>query len=192
MKKLYIVEDEEITDFKLIEKYNQDFLKSNPSFKPFITKENFELFLKEIEKKKEGIGNDGIKEIYYWFMEDNDIIGSGSIRLNPEIDDYTEKVYGHLFYQIIPSKRQKGYGTILCHLLLEKMDELGFEEAHISCFDSNIGSRKIIENNFGQFIGFYYDETAENPNNIKNRRYIFNIKKSLSMFKKREGEKEKH
>lgn len=57
-------------------------------------------------------------------MEDEKIIGSGSIRLNPEIHEYTEKICGHLFYQIIPSKRGNGYGTILCHLLLEKMKEL--------------------------------------------------------------------
>ena len=182
MKKLYIVEDKEITDFNKIEKYNEDFINNSPSFKPFITKENFDNFLKEVEEKKEGIGNSGIKEIFFWFMEGNDIIGSGSIRLNPEIDEYTEKVCGHLFYQIIPSKRGKGYGSILCHLLLEKMYELGFKEAVISCFDTNIGSRKIIENNGGEFIEFYYDETEENPDFIKNRRYRFDIEKSLSDF----------
>ena len=125
-------------------------------------------------------------------MEDDKIVGSGSIRLNPEIDEYTEKVCGHLFYQIIPSKRGKGYGTILCHLLLEKMYELGFKEALIACFNSNIGSRKIIENNSGEFIEFYYDENEENPNWAKNRRYRFDIEKSLSDFKKKNIGNEKY
>lgn len=192
MKNLYVVEDKEITDFKKIEEYNEDFKRNSSSFETFVTKDNFDTFLKNVEEKKEGIGNDGIKEIFYWFMEDDKIIGSGSIRLNPEIDEYTEKVCGHLFYQIIPSKREKGYGTILCHLLLEKMHELGFNEALISCFDSNVGSIKIIENNSGEFIEFYYDENEENPNYAKNRRYRFDIEKSLSDFEKKIIGNKKH
>ena len=133
-------------------------------------------------KRKEKViwtsSNDDIVHVY----EDGKIIGSGSIRLNPEIDEYTEKVCGHLFYQIIPSKRGKGYGTILCHLLLEKMKELGFKEALISCFDTNIGSIKIIENNSGKFIEYYIDEDEQNPEYRKNRRYKFDIEKSLEEF----------
>ena len=52
MKNLYIVEDKKITDFKKIEEYNEDFKRNNPSFKPFITKDSFETFLKEVEEKK--------------------------------------------------------------------------------------------------------------------------------------------
>ena len=185
MEKLYLIEDSEMKDIEKINEYNEEFIKSNPNWMPFVTEDNFEEFLKEIEDKKQGIGNEGIKEIFYWFMEDDKIIGSGSIRLNPEIDEYTEKVCGHLFYQIIPSKRGKGYGTILCHLLLEKMKELGFKEALISCFDSNIGSIKIIENNGGQFIEYYIDENEQNPEYRKNRRYKFDIEKSISEFDKK-------
>lgn len=182
MENLYLIEDSEMQDIEKIKEYNEDFMRANPEWTPFVTEDNFEEFLKEIEDKKQGIGNDGIKEIFYWFIEGDKIIGSGSIRLNPEIDEYTEKVCGHLFYQIIPSKRGKGYGTILCHLLLEKMKELGFKEALISCFDSNIGSIKIIENNGGEFIEYYIDENEQNPEYRKNRRYRFNIEKSLEQF----------
>ena len=149
---LYLIEDSEMQDIEKIKEYNEEFIKSNPNWAPFVTEDNFQDFLKEIEDKKQGIGNDGIKEIFYWFMEEGKIIGSGSIRLNPEIDEYTEKVCGHLFYQIIPSKRGNGYGTILCHLLLKEMKELGFKEALISCFDSNNSSIRIIENNGIQSI----------------------------------------
>ena len=182
MEKLYLIEDKDMTDFDKIEEYNNDFKENIPNFKPFVTIDNFDDFLKEIENKKHGIGNDGIKEIFYWFTENDRIIGSGSIRLNPEIDEYFEKIYGHLFYQIIPSKRGMGYGTILCHLLLEKMKELGFKEALITCFDTNMGSRRIVENNGGEFIEYYLDENEKNPNYRKYRRYKFDIEKSLSEF----------
>ena len=194
MNNLYLIEDSEMKDIEKIKEYNEDFMRANPNWMPFVTEDNFEEFLKEIEDKKKGIGNDGIKEIFYWFIEGDKIIGSGSIRLNPEIDEYTEKVCGHLFYQIIPSKRGKGYGTMLCHLLLEKMKELGFKEALISCFDTNIGSIKIIENNGGQFIEYYIDENEQNPEYRKNRRYKFDIEKSLDNFKmnKEDETNEKH
>lgn len=32
----------------------------------------------------------------------------------------------------------KGYGTIICHLLLQEMQKLGFREAIISCYDTNV------------------------------------------------------
>lgn len=182
MENLFLIEDSEMKDIGKIKEYNEDFMRANPEWMPFVTEDNFEEFLKETTDKKQGIGNDGIKEIFYWFIEGDKIIGSGSIRLNPEIDEYTEKVCGHLFYQIIPSKRGKGYGTILCHLLLEKMKELGFKEALISCFDLNVGSIKIIENNGGKFIEYYIDETETNPDYRKNRRYKFDIEKSLEEF----------
>ena len=107
MEKLYLIEDSEMKDIEKINEYNEEFIKSNPNWMPFVTEDNFEEFLKEIEDKKQGIGNEGIKEIFYWFVEEGKIIGSGSIRLNPEIDEYTEKVCGHLFYQIIPSKKRQ-------------------------------------------------------------------------------------
>ena len=88
MENLYLIEDCEMQDVEKIKEYNEDFMKANPKWRPFVTDDNFELFLKEIENKKQGIGNGGIKEIFYWFMEEGKIIGSGSIRLNPEIDDY--------------------------------------------------------------------------------------------------------
>ena len=175
MSNLYIVEDSELTDITKIEEYNKEFQDTFPNWKPFVTEDNFELFLKEIEDKKQGIGNDGIKEIFYWFMEEDKIIGSGSIRLNPEIDEYIEKVCGHLFYQIIPSKREKGYGTILCKKLLEKMKELGYKEAIITCYETNIGSIRIIEKVSGKLIETVEGEKSEKHDSSKIKRYKINI-----------------
>ena len=67
-----------------------------------------------------------------------------------------------MFYLIVPSKRRQGYGTIFCHLLLVKMKNLGFIEALVTCFDSNFDLIKIIDNNAGKFIDYYFDETEEN------------------------------
>ena len=135
-----------------------------------------------MEEKKQGIDHTGLKEIYYWFMEDEKIIGSGSIRLNPEIDETIELYGGHIFYQVVPSKRNQGYGTILCHLLLEKMYGMGFKTALISCYDTNDGSIHIIENNFGNLIETIQGDGSKNSEHLKTRRYKIDIEASLQKF----------
>lgn len=190
MGNAYLVDVTEMKDIDKIEEYNNEFLKAYPNnWQPFVTKENFEEYLDSMKKLRENGGEEGVKEIYYWLISEDKIVGSGSIRLNPEVDDYTNVFCGHLFYQIIPSQRGKGYGTLLCHLLLEKMSELGFKEALVTCFDTNMGSRRIIEENGGQFIEFVYDEEVDNPDWAKNRRYKFNIEKSLAIFNKNKYKK---
>ena len=183
MDNLYIIDVIEMLDIDKIEEYNRDFQKSHPdSWRPFVTRDNFDEYLKNMKNLRENGSKDGVKEIYYWLIDDEKIVGSGSIRLNPEVDDYTNIFCGHLFYQILPSQRGKGYGKILCHLLLKEMQNLGFKEAFVTCFDTNIGSRKIIEENGGQFIEYVYDEEIENPDWVKNRRYKIDTSKSLANF----------
>ena len=65
MENLYLIEDSEMQNIEKINEYNEDFIKANPKWTPFVTEDKFELFLKEIEDKKHGIENDGIKEIFY-------------------------------------------------------------------------------------------------------------------------------
>ena len=63
---MYLKEDD-ITDINMIDEYNDDYKRMYPDFKPFVTKENFASFLKSVEDKKNGIGNNGIKEIFSLF-----------------------------------------------------------------------------------------------------------------------------
>src|SRR5574344_1893584 len=132
-----------------------------------------------MKKIAEGINNNGVKEIYYWFVDDNGIIGSGSIRLNPEADAIVEKFSGNIFYQIVPSKRKQGYGTVLCHLLLEEMYQLGFKNAIITCYQNNIGSINIISSNYGKLIEAVDGDGSTEANDFITYRYSFDIDKSL-------------
>jgi len=58
---------------------------------------------------------------------------------------------GHIGYEIRPSKRRHGYGTEILRLGLEKAKQVGLHKALVTCDETNIGSKKIIENNGGQF-----------------------------------------
>ncbi|MBD3331077.1 GNAT family N-acetyltransferase [Candidatus Peregrinibacteria bacterium] len=64
----------------------------------------------------------------------------------------------HIGYYIRPSARQKGYGTKILELGLIKAKELGLQEVLLTCYESNIASKKIIEKNKGKFQDKVYDE----------------------------------
>ena len=66
-------------------------------------------------------------QLYYFAIEDDKIVGHGSIRLNPEVSSDIN-IYGNIMYGVVPSKRKKGYGTIICKLLIEKAREYGLEK----------------------------------------------------------------
>ncbi len=167
MLNIYLKEDD-YSDINRIEEYNNEYKSLYPDFKPFATKENFEDFLKHVEDCKNGINNNCLKEIYYFAIENDKIVGHGSIRLNPEIDEKVN-IYGHIMYGVVPSKRKKGYGTLICKLLIEKAKELGLENIIISCNEDNIGSSLIIQKNNGTFFEKVIDEEGNSINryNIK-------------------------
>ena len=186
MGKIYLVPVTEMFDIEKIEKYNYEFAKTYPNkWEPFVTKENFEDYLNKMEDVKKGIANDGIKEIFYWLIDEYKIVGSGSIRLNPEISKEFEIYAGHIFYQIVPTYRKQGYGKLICHLLLEEMKKLGFKEAIISCYDTNIGSINIIESNNGKLIETIKGDGSLNSNHLNTRRYKIDIDKSLLEYEKK-------
>ncbi len=180
MNQIFLFPVTEMLDITKIEEYNQEFIKAYPnSWEPFVTKNNFDEYLRRMNDYSEGKGNDGLKEMFYWLFDKDKIVGSGSIRLNPEIDKITETYAGHIFYQIVPTYRKQGYGTIICHLLLQEMQKLGLKEAIISCYDTNVGSINIIENNGGELIETVLGDGSPNSDYLKTRRYKIDIDKSL-------------
>lgn len=187
MTSIYLKEDD-MSDIDLLDEYNEEYMNIYPEFKPFATKENYADIIKCADESKQGINNNGIKEIFYWAIEDRKIVGHGSIRLNPEIDEESYKYCGHIMYGVVPSKRKQGYGTKICHLLLEKLNEYGIEIARIGCFIDNIGSSFVIENNYGKLI----EIVEPNENYTKpSKMYEINVKESLKLFNKSYNESKK-
>lgn len=71
--------------------------------------------------------------------------------------------YADIAYAVRTEEREKGYGTLILKLAKEQAKELGIEHVYISCFDDNIGSKKVIENNNAEFIKKYIDrDTGRN------------------------------
>jgi predicted acetyltransferase len=71
-------------------------------------------------------------------------------------------------YGVVPSKRNKGYGTIICKLLIEKAKEYGINNIIITCNNDNIASAKVIINNNGEL----FESIKDKENNIIDRYII--------------------
>jgi predicted acetyltransferase len=85
----------------------------------------------------------------YWLIDDGLYIGRLSVR--HELNDFLYRIGGHIGYEIRPSKRRLGYGYEILGLGLEKAHQLGLERVLLTCDETNIGSKKIIERNGGVF-----------------------------------------
>ncbi len=92
----------------------------------------------------------------YWLTNDNDII-LGIIRIRHK----SVPIFGHVGYDVPPSQRKKGYGSILLKLALEKAKVLPLDHLIITCDYDNIGSIRIIEKNGGKFLEEIKDEDQD-------------------------------
>jgi len=105
--------------------------------------------------------NSSENNLYYLIDDEkpNYIIGYGSIEdsfiLNYHKDYFNA---GNIGYGIRVNERNKGYGTILLKLLLEKCEVLGIKEVCVSCHKKNIASKKVIIKNGGYFEKEFYDD----------------------------------
>ena len=84
----------------------------------------------------------------FWLMDGDKWIGKLTLRTT--INAKYLHAGGHIGYEIRPSKRRHGYGTVLLRMGLEKARERGLHRVLLTCDETNIGSRKIIENNGGK------------------------------------------
>ena len=79
------------------------------------------------------------------------VIGRSALRhhLTPAL----EREGGHIGYDIRPSARRRGYGTLILALTLEEARRLGLARALLTCDTDNVASARIIEKNGGRFFG---------------------------------------
>jgi len=84
----------------------------------------------------------------FWLMDGEEWIGKLTLRTT--INAKYLHAGGHIGYEIRPSKRRQGYGTTLLSMGLEKARERGLQRVLLTCDETNLASRKVIENNGGQ------------------------------------------
>jgi predicted acetyltransferase len=84
---------------------------------------------------------------------DGDFCGSINLRYQPGSHELPDYVSGHIGYAIVPWRRRLGYATRALALMLAHARAVGLERVLITCDEDNVGSRKVILGNGGQFAG---------------------------------------
>jgi predicted acetyltransferase len=73
----------------------------------------------------------------------------GCSRLRHTLNAFLEEQGGHIGYDVRPSERRRGYGTLLLYLTLEKALDLGLKRVLVTADSANVASWRIIEKNGG-------------------------------------------
>ena len=86
----------------------------------------------------------------FWLVDETGrILGGSEVRGR----DTPFLIYegGHIGYEIRPSERRKGYGTLILALTLQKAREMGFKRVMLSCEPGYLPSVRVILKNGGKY-----------------------------------------
>ena len=154
------------------EKYKKSFLKSlkkradmeEISVEKYdLVKSDFKKYVLEMKFRAQGksLNKGYVPESVYWLVDGEEFFGRVSVR--HKLSKHLKNIGGHIGYDINPYFRKRGYGKEILRLGLKKAKLLGLKKVLITCNETNIGSRKIIESNGGVFENRYMDDNLKTP-----------------------------
>jgi predicted acetyltransferase len=95
----------------------------------------------------------------------DDVVGRVSIRHS--LNDYLERVGGHIGYGVLPQFRRRGYATEILRQSLVVARSVGVERVLVTCDDNNVASARTIE-----CCGGVLENKVTDPNDgVLKRRY---------------------
>ena len=117
--------------------------------------DDFPRYLRRLEDFARGVAipRGFVPQTTFWLVRDGvRIVAMG--RLRHRLNDALRNEGGHIGYTVRPTQRKKGYGTVLCRLILEQAELLlGLNKVLITCDTDNKPSARIIEKNGGRYAG---------------------------------------
>ncbi|MDO5519570.1 MAG: GNAT family N-acetyltransferase [bacterium] len=90
---------------------------------------------------------DMVPQTMYWLVVDHIPVGYGKLR--HELTDILRETGGNISYSIEPTRRGKGYGTLLLSHLLEEAKKSGQSEAIVTAYNYNFKSIHVAKRNGG-------------------------------------------
>jgi predicted acetyltransferase len=92
---------------------------------------------------------------------DGEIIGRVSVR--HELTEFLRKVGGHIGYGVLPMQRGKGHATEMLRQALDVARDRGLPRVLVTCDESNLASRKVIERCGGALDSVYTGPEVSEP-----------------------------
>lgn len=87
---------------------------------------------------------DGLVPQSTWWLVDGDEY-LGRISCRHVLTEWLAEFGGHVGYEVRPSARRQGHATTMLRAVLPYVHALGIDPALLTCDDTNIASRKVIE-----------------------------------------------
>lgn len=78
-----------------------------------------------------------------WWLDGDEYLGRIAVR--HELTDFLLESGGHIGYDVRRSRRREGHATAMLHAVLPEARGLGIERALVTCDETNLASRKVIE-----------------------------------------------
>ncbi len=132
---------------------------------------DFEEYIKLVEGWSHGknLTEGFVPASYFVGVVDGKVVGRISLR--HKLNDFLERIGGHIGYCVIPSEENKGYATEMLRQSLEVCNNLGILKVLLTCDEDNIASIKVIEKCGGIFEGITNCPELEK----QKRRYWFHL-----------------
>ena len=123
--------------------------KLNSSIDFDLAEMDFDDFVRTLNDRAEGKGlpEGYVPDSIFWLVDNDEFVGD--VRIRHRLNDHLLHVGGHIGYYIRESKRGQGYGNKTLAMALPKAKELGILRVLITCDETNVASRRIIEKNGG-------------------------------------------
>ena len=90
---------------------------------------------------------DRVGEDKYWLVDDERSYFIGEIAVRHRLNEALSKRGGHIGYGIRYSEWNRGYGTKMLAMALEKAKEMHISPVLITCDDGNAASARVMEKN---------------------------------------------
>ena len=112
---------------------------------------------------------DRVGEDKFWLVDDESSYFIGEIAIRHRLNAALLERGGHIGYGVRYSEWNRGYGTKMLSLALEKAKEMQLSRVLITCNDDNLASARVIEKN-----GFVLENiiiVTRDGKNLPTRRY---------------------
>lgn len=113
----------------------------------------------------ENLPDDFVPSSYYVAVKAGKIVGRLSFRHS--LNDFLERIGGHIGYAVIPSQRRRGYAKGMLKQSLGFARKKGLNRVLITCDINNIASIRVIEANGGVL------ENTTNEPELKIQKYRY-------------------
>lgn len=124
--------------------------------------EDFDASLERLEMYASGVNLPAghVPSSEFFLLGEGKLIGRVGIR--HRLNRGLEIIGGHIGYDIRPSERNRGFGTLILHLALVKARGIGLKKVLLTCDADNFASARVIEKNGGRLDKqIIYEETGK-------------------------------